>query len=42
MSFNEMKVQVESTRADWENDLKRLGQYWIWNYVTLCSIFYDL
>ncbi|TVU14109.1 hypothetical protein EJB05_37555 [Eragrostis curvula] len=27
MSFNEMKLQVESTRADWENDLKRLESY---------------
>jgi kinesin family protein C2/C3 len=27
MSFNEMKLQVESTRADWEEDLRRLGRY---------------
>ncbi|KAL6845836.1 hypothetical protein ACP4OV_024411 [Aristida adscensionis] len=27
MSFNEMKLQVESTRADWEEDLKRLESY---------------
>ncbi|GJN02635.1 hypothetical protein PR202_ga20006 [Eleusine coracana subsp. coracana] len=27
MSFNEMKLHVESTRADWESDLKRLESY---------------
>ncbi|CAL5016479.1 unnamed protein product [Urochloa decumbens] len=27
MSFNEMKLQVESTRADWEEDLRRLESY---------------
>jgi kinesin family protein C2/C3 len=27
MSFNEMKLQVESTRADWEKDLRRLESY---------------
>ncbi|KAJ1271424.1 hypothetical protein BS78_06G127600 [Paspalum vaginatum] len=27
MSFNEMKLQVESTRADWEEDLGRLESY---------------
>ncbi|CAD6260595.1 unnamed protein product [Miscanthus lutarioriparius] len=27
MSFNEMKLQVESTRADWAEDLRRLESY---------------
>nr|CAB3484799.1 unnamed protein product [Digitaria exilis] len=27
MSFNEMKLRVESTRADWEEDLRRLESY---------------
>ncbi|ONM16826.1 Kinesin KP1 [Zea mays] len=27
MSFNEMKLQVESTRAEWEEDLRRLESY---------------
>ncbi|WVZ86025.1 hypothetical protein U9M48_032872 [Paspalum notatum var. saurae] len=27
ISFNEMKLQVESTRADWEEDLRRLESY---------------
>lgn len=33
MSFNEMKLQVESTRADWEEDLRRLGMYLVLNYI---------
>jgi hypothetical protein len=41
MSFNEMKLQVESTRADWAEDLRRLGRYWVWielNILTFSSV----
>lgn len=39
MSFNEMKLQVESTRADWEEDLRRLGRYLVLNYIQHFNIY---